>query len=94
MKIIRVKNRLSKNTNDILINARFNDSITCEIQLAVKSKQSKFIQYSNKFGHYLYELQRSLMYPITEMCSIWISLDPRADIYSLLRDQQRRKAQK
>jgi len=36
LKIIRVKNRLNKSTNDILVNVKFNNLITAEIQLAVK----------------------------------------------------------
>lgn len=36
LKIIRVKNRLNKSTNDILVNIKFNNLITAEIQLAVK----------------------------------------------------------
>ncbi len=34
-KIIRIKNRLSQGTRDILINAYFKNKVVCEIQLAV-----------------------------------------------------------
>lgn len=56
MKIIRVKNRLTKSTNDILVNVKFNNLITAEVQLAVKTNASHFITCSNNFCHYLYEL--------------------------------------
>jgi len=54
MKIVRIKNRLSQGTNDILINIRFGNLIVSEIQLAVNSKKNKFIKASNTLNHYLY----------------------------------------
>ena len=54
MKIIRVKNRLKMGTNDILINVLYKNKYLCEIQLAVKSAQSKFISCSNAWNHYIY----------------------------------------
>jgi len=80
-KIVRIKNRLKDSTNDILINVRFNEEILCEIQLAIKSHASDFIKKSNAFHHYIYELERSQFGPITELCSIWMSLDNRAKVY-------------
>ncbi len=81
MKIIRVKNRLKLGTNDILINTIYKEKYLCEVQLAVKSITSKFIQCSNLFSHYVYELGRTLFGPLTELCSVWTSLDPRAIEY-------------
>jgi hypothetical protein len=81
MKIIRVKNRLKLGTNDILINVLFYDRYLCEVQLAVKSTTSKFIKCSNMFSHYVYELGRTLFGPLTELSSVWMSLDPRAVEY-------------
>jgi hypothetical protein len=66
------------------MNLRFNDSILCEIQLAVNSKTSNFIKCSNMLHHYIYELERSLFGPITELGSIWNSLDNRSKIYEQL----------
>ena len=77
IKIIRVKNRLKMGTRDILINILYKDRFLCEIQLGVKSSTSKFIQNSNMFSHYIYELGRSLFGPVTELCSIWNNEDPR-----------------
>lgn len=54
LKVIRIKNRLRNDTNDILINFKFNNLIVGEIQLAVNTKKSKFIECSNYFNHYLY----------------------------------------
>lgn len=65
IKIIRVKNRLKLGTNDILINILFKQKYLCEIQLAVKSAQNKFIACSNQFNHYIYELGRTLFGPLT-----------------------------
>ena len=63
MKIIRVKNRLKLGTNDILINVLYKNKYLCEIQLAVKSAQSKFISCSNAWNHYIYELGRTIFDP-------------------------------
>ena len=81
LKIIRVKNRLKLGTNDILVNILYKEKFLCEIQLAVKATQSKWIQCSNMFSHYIYELGRSLFGPLTQLCSVWMSLDPRAGEY-------------
>ncbi len=54
MKIIRIKNRLNLGTNDVLINVRFNNLITCEIQLAVSSAKTEFIKCSYNFSHYVF----------------------------------------
>jgi hypothetical protein len=81
LRIVRVKNRLRQGTNDILINIILNENITCEVQLAINSKKSKFIKCSNNLHHYLYELQRSLFGPINEMCSIWCHLEGRSIIF-------------
>ena len=79
LKIVRVKNRLRAGTNDILINVKFNDTIISEVQLKVNNKQeSRFISCSNDFSHYIYELERSIFGPISELCNIWNNSDARA----------------
>lgn len=80
MKIVRVKNRLHRGTKDILLNIMLHEQVLCEIQLAIKSNVSPFILYSDKFNHYVYELKRSIFGPVTEMCSIWKSIDPRSEL--------------
>lgn len=84
MKMVRVINRLRRGTNDILINVKYRD-ILCEVQLAVTKTNNKFIEYSNTFNHYFYELRRSFFGPITELCSIWKSSDPRFSYYDRTR---------
>lgn len=51
------------------------------MQLAIKSEKSKFIENSNKFNHYFYEMKRAQFGPLMEMCDIWISQDSRAEFY-------------
>lgn len=65
MKMVRVKNRLKQGTNDILINVLFNGKYLCEFQLAVNAVRSKFIECSNMFSHYIYELGRTPFGPLT-----------------------------
>lgn len=64
-KIVRIKNRLEKGTKDILINILYRKSVLVEIQLAVSTNRSKFIDFSNKFNHVLYELKRAEFGPIS-----------------------------
>lgn len=78
-------NRLNRGTNDILINVRY-ANVLCEVQLAVNPRNNTFIEYSNVFNHYIYELTRSLFGPITELCSIWKCLDNRFHFYSEIKD--------
>lgn len=85
MKIVRIKNRLNKGTNDILINVKFNNMIICEIQLEVINKsKSKFIQCSNAFSHYIYEMKRSIFGPISELCNIWNNFESRSSQYNTI----------
>jgi hypothetical protein len=55
------------------MNILYRNKIIVEMQLAIKQEKSKFIESSNKFNHYLYELKRAKFGPIMEMCSIWMS---------------------
>ncbi len=64
LKIIKIKNRLKNATNDIMIIAKLNNTINCEIQIAVKNSISEFMNCSNKINHYIYELERSTFGPI------------------------------
>lgn len=54
MKIVRLKNRLDQETKDILLNLVYKKKFLIEIQLSIKSENSKFIENSNKFCHYIY----------------------------------------
>lgn len=87
-----MKNRLKLGTNDILINILYKNKYLCEIQLAVKSAQSKFIACSNKFNHYIYELGRTLFGPLTELSSVWMSLDPRAGEYQYIIENEKERS--
>ncbi len=52
-----------------------------EMQLAIKSEKSKFIECSYNFNHYLYELKRVQFGPIMEMCNIWVNKDLKSKFY-------------
>jgi hypothetical protein len=94
-KIIRIKNRLKQGTNDIMINAKFNKLIHCEIQLAVHASQSEFMRCSNKINHFIYELERAQFGPVMEMCSVWRHCDPRAAAFAgLINNEKPRKNNK
>ena len=81
-KIIRVKNRLETGNRDLLINLMYRDTSLVEMQLCLNMKKNdKKIGFSNAFSHYIYELKRSKFGPVTEMCSIWTSKDPRSVFY-------------
>jgi hypothetical protein len=94
-KIIRIKNRLETGTQDIMINAKFNNRINCEIQIAVNTSQSEFMRCSNKINHFIYELERAQFGPIMEMCSVWRNCDKKAEIFAkLIKKEKPRKASK
>jgi hypothetical protein len=63
------------------MNILYRNTMIVEMQLAIKQDKSKFIECSNKFNHYLYELKRAKFGAITEMCSIWMSQDLRSKFY-------------
>jgi len=74
-KLVRVKDRLSEGTRDILCNIRFKKSgFLSEMQLSVvsniESKQEKLDYYN----HFLYEQKRSKLGPLSENVSIWTVL--------------------
>ena len=81
IKIIRVKNRLNKGNKDILMNLLYKNEMVVEMQLAIKSDKSKFIECSYNFNHYLYELKRAQFGPIMEMCNIWVNKDLKSKFY-------------
>ena len=64
------------------MNILYKNEIIVEMQLAIKQDKSKFIDCSNKFNHYLYELQRAKFGSVMQMCSVWMSLDNRAQFYA------------
>ena len=73
------------------MNIMYRDTVLIEMQLAIKSNKSKFIDCSTHFNHYIYELRRAKFGPITEMCTIWAAKDPRADLFiSLLQEENHR----
>jgi hypothetical protein len=60
--LVELKDRLAKNTKDLVIIAKFNESIA-EFQLALKLDS-----VSNEFNHKIYELKRSNLYsPIANL---------------------------
>lgn len=81
MKIVRIKNRLDMGTKDVLVNLLYRNTMLIEVQLAIKSDVSKFIEYSSKFAHYIYELERAEFGPISEMCNIWMKSDNKAKFF-------------
>ena len=82
LKIVNVRSRLEYVTKDIKINLLYRNKIVIEMQLGIKSERSRFIKYSNKFNHFIYELQRSGFGPIIELSNIWMTCDPRADYFA------------
>ncbi len=86
-RIIRIKNRLASGNKDILMNIVYKNTMVVEMQLAVKQQKSKFIEHSNKFNHYFYELKRAKFGAIMEMCSMWMSQDSRASFYKDVHQQ-------
>lgn len=64
LRIVRIKNRLEKKDNDVLINLYFMDRIECELQLSIKTHHSRHQDHS-AFNHFLYEVIRSQLGPLS-----------------------------
>ena len=54
LRIVRVKNRLRRGTKDILVNLVYRNTLLVEMQIAVNSSKSNFIDCSDKFNHFIY----------------------------------------
>lgn len=54
LKIVKIKNRLDDNNNDILINFFFKNTILCELQLAIFKETNKKEKLYSQFSHFLY----------------------------------------
>lgn len=67
---------------DILMNLRYRNCLSVEIQLATKSNKSHFTEKSNAFNHFIYELKRSKFGPVAEASSIWTNKDSRSADYA------------
>ena len=63
------------------MNLLYKGEMVVEIQLAIKSDKSKFIECSYNFNHYLYEVKRAQFGPIMEMCNIWVNKDSKSKFY-------------
>ena len=77
-----MKNKLNTSNRNILMHLFYKNKVIVEMQLVVKQEKSKFIDCSNKFAHYLYELSRAKFGPIMEMCNIWMSIYPTANFFA------------
>jgi hypothetical protein len=86
LKVVRVKNRLEKENNDILVNFLFGGKAECEMQLSVANSEKKYEKNISKFSHLIYEFVRAELGPISEMASIVVQYDPLAYYYSKLED--------
>jgi hypothetical protein len=82
LKIVRIKNRLGTENNDILINFFFGGKAECELQLSVLSPEKKDEKNSSKFSHLIYEIVRAELGPISEMATIVVQYDPLINTYS------------
>lgn len=75
---MRVKNRLNGPNKDILINIFYMQKIMVEIQLAIK-EESPFLICSDKFSHFIYELTRSSLGPLAELCFVRNKFSPKSN---------------
>jgi hypothetical protein len=65
LKIIRIKDRLDKKDNDVLINLYFMDKVECEMQLSIKGLYNKGEKDFSNFNHFIYEIIRSELGPLS-----------------------------
>jgi uncharacterized protein YjaZ len=74
-KIVRIKNKLDENDNNIIINFKFLGKIICELQLSAQ-QCSKKLKNNYVFSHYLYELTRGKFDVLSECAIIISQYDP------------------
>ena len=82
LRIVRVKNRLETDNNDVLINVFFAGRIECELQLSVAKNVRRNEKNFHCFSHFLYEVLRARLGPIAELSTIVAKYDPVANKYS------------
>ena len=70
-KLVRVKNKLDKQDNNVLINFLFRGRLQCELQLSSQKVEGKEQKYY-AFSHFLYELSRG-SFGILSECAIIVS---------------------
>lgn len=51
------------------------------MQLAIDNGKSRYIDCSDSFNHFIYEVERAEFGPISELCHIWANKNPRADYF-------------
>lgn len=51
-----------------------------EIQLSIKN-ESSFLNYSDQYSHFIYELTRAPMGPISELMNVWNNYSPRSEYF-------------
>lgn len=67
-KVVRVKNRFNTPNRDLMVNFSYGDVIVAEAQLCVDASDvDEKAKKTNKFNHYLYELERGLFGPTIEL---------------------------
>ena len=68
LKVVRVKNRFNTPNRDLMVNFSYGDVIVAEAQLCVDASDvDEKAKKTNKFNHYLYELERGLFGPTVEL---------------------------
>lgn len=85
---------MNQGTRDILINAQYDGGLVWEIQLAVTSHLDKKQDMLDKYNHFLYELKRNKLGPISECVSIWSSLEQRSLYFEQLIKKRKDKGSK
>ena len=87
--LVRVKDRLSQGTRDVMINGKFGNGPVCEIQLAICSSADIKQDLLDKYNHFLYELKRSKnLGPLIENISIWTSIEQRSLYFDELTERK------
>lgn len=82
LKIIRIKNRLQQQSNDLLINLFFANKVECQLQLSVDNHYHNLDKSVSSFNHYVYQIIRAELGPISELSIIIAQYDSLVNIFS------------
>jgi trehalose/maltose hydrolase-like predicted phosphorylase len=80
-RLIRIKDKLKSENNNVHINYMFHGKVQCELQVCfVMSDKDRKLQKNNMMNHYFYELKRGMFGVVPELAIIINQNDP---VYTL-----------
>ena len=81
LRILKINNNLETEERSILMNLMYKNKVIIEVKLGINLDKPGLINCSNIFKKMIFDLQKSFSGPLTTLCNMWMSSDPRSDFY-------------